>query len=322
MLNARGFLLACALVAAAGLSPARAEAPAPVKGTDVVAKLGNRKLTLDELKAELAYEPAPLIERARDDENFARILAVRWFQTGLFAQAAQDDGLLKSKPGLAGAAAGLGRNLIADEYVTNLLEVEYKPTESEVRSYYALNKELCTPPARYHLARLGVQIAKNASEAEVEGAKKRLQAMQERLKAGEPFATVADELSDLPSQAAGGDVGWIDEKVLAGDETAVKIKALKPGETTEPLRTPRGLEVFRLVEKEEAQPKSFESCRDLLTERLTKEFARATTQRRSDELARRYGASLNLDGFLAAVRSVPGRAVDDKRVREAQGGLP
>lgn len=303
-LVARAFVVAFAL----GLAPVAygQGAPAPAAG-NVVMRIGDRQWTADELKAELSWEPAPLLERARDDANFGRTYAVRWYESELLVRAAGDDGVLVRVPGLAGAARNLGRPLIAGEYVKQMLEVEYKPTDAEVQSYYAMNKETCKVPARYHLARLGVQVAKNASQPELEGAKKRLTTMQERLKGGEAFGKVADEMSDLPAKKEGGDVGWIGDDELGEEEGVAILRSLAVGATSEPIKTRRGLEIFKLVEREDARTKTLDQCRPQLVEQINAEYRKAASRKRVDELARRYNASLNLDAFLAAVAEVPGR---------------
>jgi len=290
------------LVAAAVVPVCAEPTPAPSPLDEPVLKLTDRTVRRSEIRDELSFEPRELVTRMREDDNFARIYAIRWYQAELFAKAAVDDGVAARVPGLQGAARNLGRNLIADEYLNQVLEVEFKPTDAEIKSYYTMNKAQCATPARLHLARLGVQVAKNASEEEVAGAKKRLEKMQERLKAGDAFAEVAERMSDLPSKEPGGDVGWIPEKDLGDEEGGTIIRSLAVGATSEPIRTRRGWEIFKVVEREEAKAKTLEQCRDEIVARINTEYRKAASQRRADELARRYNASLNLDAFLAAMR--------------------
>ncbi|MBU6178849.1 MAG: hypothetical protein KGR69_04255, partial [Verrucomicrobia bacterium] len=158
-------------------SPGGAAPAAGVLPPGTVLKVGNRTLTVDELVAELGWEPGPLVQRMKEDRNFASTFAVRWYEAELFSRAAADDGLLAKKPGLAGAAANLSRNLISDQYVDAMLADELKPSDSEIASYYTMNKEKCRTPIRYRFARVGVQIAKNASAEEKAAAQKRIDAI-------------------------------------------------------------------------------------------------------------------------------------------------
>jgi hypothetical protein len=313
-------VIAAALSLAAPLSvPSRAaDAPPGPLPSGVVVRIGDAQMTREEITAQLAYEPAPLLDRLREDDNFARIYAVRWFQAGLFARAAKDDGMLARTPGLEYAAGNLGRNLIADVYTRDLMRTEFKPSDSEIETHYKVYRDVaCATPPRYHLARTGVEIAKHASEAERAGAMKRLDEMKKRLAGGESFAVVANEMSDLPSKNPGGDVGWISGDDLAKDESA-GLAQLVVGGISEPLKTRRGYEIFRMVEKEESRTKSLPECRDIIVERIESEYRKATAQRRADELAERYAAALDLGAFIDAARAA--RAVPT--APEAGSGSP
>jgi hypothetical protein len=292
-----------------------AAAEPAAKSGDVVFEVGDRKLTQAEIQAELGYEPEPLLQRMREDDNFARVYAVRWFHAEIFAKAAREDGLVAKTPGLGGAAENLGRNLIAREYQDHLLDVEYKPTDNEIEQYYTFNKELCTAPARYHIARVGVQIAKHASPEEIAAAEKRLAEIQQRLKKGDAFATVADELSDLPSKGPGGDSGWLTDDDLAKDEQSAWIKTLAVGTVSEPKKTIRGTEIYLMMEKEPSRVKTAAECRPEIETRIKREYYKKVSENRADELAKRFKASMNLDAFIAAARAAKGMPVPTEAVQ-------
>jgi PPIC-type PPIASE domain len=316
MLGASAAVVAMAIGWLAPCTASAQAAPGASPVDEPVLKIGERTVRRSEIRNELGFEPPELVTRMREDENFAKIYAIRWYQAELFAKAAADDGVAARVPGLSGAARNLGRNLIADEYTKQMIEVEFKPTDTEIETYYNLHKDVCVTPRRLHLARLGVQVAKNASEEETAGAKKRLAKMQERIAAGEAFSVVADEMSDLPSKEQGGDVGWIGEQELGDEEGSTAIRSLAVGATSEPIRTRRGWEIFKLIEKDGPKTRTLAECRDDIVAQINAEYRKAASQRRSDELARRYDASLNLDAFLAAIAEakVPDVAPDGRRV--------
>jgi parvulin-like peptidyl-prolyl isomerase len=188
------------------------------------------------------------------------------------------------------------------QYVDAMLADELKPSDAEVSSYYSMNKEKCRMPVRYRLARVGVQIAKNASEEEKAAAQKRLEAIQAKLLAGESFAAVADQFSDLPSKNPGGELDWIEDADLGKEEGVEVLRVLSVGGRTEPIKTRRGMEIFTLIEKEDGRPQTLEECRGKLAEQINQEYRRVATRKRVDDLARRYGASMNLDAFLDAAK--------------------
>ena len=325
--------LAAALVAlpGGGATPSRADdatagATAAPQGSlppGTVLKVGDQALSVDEAAAQLGWEPGVIVQRMREDRNFATTFAVRWYESELFARAARDDGLIAKKPGLAGAAANLSRNMIADQYVDAMLAEEFQPSEAEISSYYTMNKEKCRSPIRYRFARVGVLVAKNASEEEKVAAQKRMDAIEERLVAGDSFASVAERLSDLPGKKPGGELDWIEDAELGKEEGVDVLRVLAVGDRTPPIKTRRGLEVFTLLEKEDGRQQTLEECRPKLVDQINAEYRRAATRKRVDELARRYGAAMNLDSFLEATRKAtiaPERRAA-KGVRGAKSGL-
>jgi len=99
----------------------------------------------------------------------------------------------------------------------------------------------------YDLAHILVAVPASATPEQAEERVARAQGVYERARRGEDFAQLAISYSDAGSALEGGALGW-----RKGDQlpsfAADAIPQLKPGEVTEPLRTPSGLHIFKLVE--------------------------------------------------------------------------
>ena len=83
------------------------------------------------------------------------------------------------------------------------------------------------------------------SEAE---AKRKLDVLRERIRQGADFAELARLNSDDGSASRGGDLGW----VLQGDtvpEFERAMNALKPGELSEPIKSPFGYHLIQVLER-------------------------------------------------------------------------
>jgi len=100
-----------------------------------------------------------------------------------------------------------------------------------------------------------------------------------KLKAGASFESVAKKYSDDPkSSKNGGDIGWIVSKQLPTG-MAVKIRGMKAGEVSDPIATPDGYCIVRLLSDVESVTPEFDTVKsEVLTqlryERKTKETAR------------------------------------------------
>jgi parvulin-like peptidyl-prolyl isomerase len=87
----------------------------------------------------------------------------------------------------------------------------------------------------------------------VEEAKQKIDKCYAELKAGKEFKTVANDFSEDPAAAKGGDRGWFVRQ--AGEEDEPLIAAawkLKVGEHTEPIRGVRGWHILTVTDREPA----------------------------------------------------------------------
>ena len=301
------FALAIAATTGLPVRPAWAQTAGP---DEVVIRLGETKVTVAELSNQLAYQPNSILDTIKKEPNAGRVFAVRWFHHILFNEAAKADGFIPKKPGLQGAADEMSRRRIADAYVDDL-QAQYQPTDQEIEIFYKLHGDTCKTPARYRLARTGVVVGKHATSKEVESAQERIADIERRLKAGDDFAEVVVAASDLEGKSPGGELGWVTDLDINKEIGGEVFRDLKVGGTTPVVKTARGFEIFKLLEKEDARTKTPAECRPEITKALGKQFDKSVAEGRADELAQRFGATMNLDAFLAAIAATQPVASDD-----------
>ena len=99
-------------------------------------------------------------------------------------------------------------------------------------------------------------------EADFSAAQQKTEAALARIRAGDSFAVVAQQVSDV-SPETGGDVGWVHADALAS-WMAPAVRALQPGETSEPLRTRFGYNLLHLVDRREFRKPAFDEVQDAL----------------------------------------------------------
>jgi parvulin-like peptidyl-prolyl isomerase len=271
----------------------------------MIMRVGKKTVDQKDLVAELAFLPPATLQRLRRDDNYARIFAVQRFQNAMFVAAAEEEGFVARTPGLKGAAASAAADAIARQYVRGTILPKVRPNQTELEQFYKLNRSLCAEAPSFHFARIVIFLSPKASEKEKDGANDRLEAVRARLKKGDSFSSVADELSDVPSKDGGGDAGWVNEKDLEDDAMGGTVKALSPGGMSDPVKTGRGFEIVKLLESKPARERTLEECKGGLSEKFIEQYARQAVQRRADELVKQLNAALNLDGFIAAARAVP-----------------
>jgi peptidyl-prolyl cis-trans isomerase SurA len=122
-----------------------------------------------------------------------------------------------------------------------------------------LDKQAKTPSERteYNVSHILIAVAQEASPAQLDQAAKRAADVYQRASGGEDFAKLAVAYSNSQTALEGGALGWRKGSELPTFLSDV-IARLKPGEVSEPLRTPTGYHIIRLNEVRSASPKAVE----------------------------------------------------------------
>jgi peptidyl-prolyl cis-trans isomerase SurA len=120
-------------------------------------------------------------------------------------------------------------------------------TPREIDQY--LEKQAKTPSAdkEYNVSHILIAVPQEASTQQLDEAAKRAQDVYTRAKGGEDFAKLALAYSKSQTALEGGALGWRKGGELPTFLTDIVAK-LKPGEVSEPLRTPTGYHIIRLNE--------------------------------------------------------------------------
>ena len=122
-----------------------------------------------------------------------------------------------------------------------------------------LDRQAKAPSERneYNVSHILIAVGQEASPAQQEAAGKRAQEVYERAKSGEDFAKLAVAYSNSQTALDGGALGWRKGSELP-TFLADTIAKLKPGEVSEPLRTPTGYHIIRLNEVRGGTPTAVE----------------------------------------------------------------
>lgn len=137
------------------------------------------------------------------------------------------------------------RQLLAERVVERQVNSVVRVTEPELRAFFAEHRgEIPELPASVALDQILVLPA--PSDSALAAAGERIAALRARLAAGEPFADLARVHSEAPGADRGGLMGTfgpgdLDPAYAAAESAAL---ALRPGEVSDPVRTPLGLHLL------------------------------------------------------------------------------
>jgi peptidyl-prolyl cis-trans isomerase SurA len=163
----------------------------------------------------------------------------------------------------------------------------------------------------FNVAHILVSVPSSATSEQIAERTARAQGIVERARRGEDFAQLAVTYSDAGTALEGGQLGWRKAGQLPSF-VADTIPKMQPGEVTEPIRTPSGLHIFKLLETRGAQQASLVSqthARHILMRTNAIEDDETVRQKLSEIRARILGG----ESFetIASVTSVdPGSAAN------------
>lgn len=181
--------------------------------------------------------------------------------------------------------AQLRRDLSIQKLFNKEIAAHINITDKEIAEFYAANKaSFSLPEPQYHIAQIlvtpypdpNVRNLKNDKAQNELEARKKIEMIAARLRAGEDFGMLAQSYSEDPNTAAnGGDFGFIPESALqkADAELRKMLLSMKPGEISPIIRTQEGYRILRLISREPAgqrdlnDPRVQQTIRDTLLNR-------------------------------------------------------
>jgi peptidyl-prolyl cis-trans isomerase SurA len=211
------------------------------------------------------------------------------------------------------------RNLTQNKLINKDIDSKITITDADVASYFNAHKsEYNLIENQYHLAQIQVTNAPATQPGNLQGskatnddeAKKKIQAIKNRIDAGEDFGTLAANFSERQDTAPnGGDMGFVTESQMnqmktADPATFNAIMKLKAGETTEVLplfdagtHRVAGYAIYKLISRDAA------GQRDLSDPRVQQAIRQQLHDSRSQLLKSAYFEMLHdqakIQNFLA-----------------------
>lgn len=163
-------------------------------------------------------------------------------------------------------------------------------TEQEAREYYASHPAEFTAQPTVTLREIFLNVAvqkrdggESFSAADDEQAAAKARSVRERVAKGETFEKLVEELSEAGSKANGGLIGPILRNELAPPLQTL-LEGMKPGEVSEPIRTPRGYQVVKLETASSPTPSPYEEVRDLIADKVTEQKSLVERRKLLDRL--------------------------------------
>ncbi len=142
--------------------------------------------------------------------------------------------------------------------------------DKEIWAYYDKNRNSFRQPEQVKASQILIKTDPAWDEAKKSAARKKIEDIRAKLKAGQDFESLARTYSEDPSASKGGDLGYIRTgQVLKPFEDA--LFALKPGEVSDVVETSVGFHIIKAVDRKPETTIPFEKVKDQLRTALKQE---------------------------------------------------
>ncbi len=216
-----------ALLVAASVAPAQAKVLAKVNGVEITDD--DLKMAMDDLGPGV---PRQLEGKAREAYVLDFLIDEQ-----LVVQKAQADKLAET-PDFAKKLAYLRDKALMETLLGNV--AKSAATDAAIKQAYDEAAKNQKPDTEYHAHHILVPTEEDAKKALA------------RIKSGEDFGKVADEVSKDPG-SKGGDLGWFTKDRMV-PEFADAAAKLQPGQLSEPVKSQFGWHIIKL---DQTRPKTF-----------------------------------------------------------------
>lgn len=209
---------------------------------DVLERQLLERLIVERAQLQLARETSLRVDDATLERAIDRIAANNRLSVEQLREALAKDGVTWSR--------------FRDEIRTEILltrlrerEVDSKVvvTDAEIDNFLASNPDAFSGQ-EFEVAHILLRAPEQASPQQIEALRARAEGVMARLRSGEDFARVAAEVSDAPDGLSGGSLGWRPLDRLPA-LFAEAVRNMRPGETSQVLRSASGLHIVRLVDR-------------------------------------------------------------------------
>ena len=271
-----------------------AGAPDPVADSNVIARVGDTEVKLDEIRAGIESLDA------RDQAALARdpSLLNQTVRTLLMRRVVLKEALAKhwdTEPAVATLIQRARDNTVVESYLQSVSKPpDSYPSEAELQTAYDARKSQLLVPKQFKIAQIFVALAKNADKAATDKAQAKLETVKKSLhQSGADFASVAKANSEEPESAArGGELGWLSESQIQ-PEVRSQLGSLTKNSISEPIRLDDGWHILKVIDIKEPYTPSLEEIKTALAQQLRNEKTQANSQAYLGKLLQQTPVAIN-----------------------------
>lgn len=257
------------------------------KTDEVLAQVGNSTLTAARLDMMIDLMPPQIQVMLRGNDQMKNELISRWVDINLIVQEAlaakiDQDPLVMLK------IDEMKNRVLVEALIAKRLDTQAPVPQEEIAAYYEKNSSEFDQGEQVQAQHILIRVEANASAEDREKARKAIDMIQNKLKNGEAFASLAAQFSEDPgSKNKGGNLGYFGRGQMVKEFEDAAF-ATKPGETSPPVQTNFGWHLIHVVDRKEPAKLPMEQVSKEIEARVKADRNEKALKKLLEELKSKY----------------------------------
>jgi parvulin-like peptidyl-prolyl isomerase len=179
--------------------------------------------------------------------------------------------------------------------VNVLVRPRVQVSDADVKAHYEKMAGQSSNVTEVHFRHILIALPDKPSASEMDAARKKAGDLVSRAREGEDFAELVRANSeDAATKATGGDLGWFKRGGGLPTEWEEILFQMQPNEVRGPVRGPRGLHVFQVIDNKKEAVRPFNEVKEQLREQIFNEELEKQTKVWLEELHKRAHVEVKL----------------------------
>lgn len=257
------------------------------KTDEVMAQVGDSRLTSSRFDMMIDLMPPQIQVMLRSNDQMKKELINRWVEINLIVQEAlaakiDQDPLIMLK------IDEMRNRVLVEALISKRLDTQTPVPKEEIASYYEKNSSEFEQSEQVQAEHILIRMEANASAKDKEKARKSIDMIQDKLKNGDSFATLAEQFSEDPgSKNKGGNLGYFGRGQMVKEFEDAAF-ATKPGETSPPVQTSFGWHLIHVLDRKALEKLPLEQVSKEIESRLKADRNEKALKKLIEELKSKY----------------------------------
>jgi peptidyl-prolyl cis-trans isomerase C len=257
------------------------------KPDDVLAQVGDSRLTSSRLDMMIDLMPPQIQVMLRSNDQMKKELINRWVEINLIVQEALS-AKIDQDPLVMLKIDEMKNRVLVETLISKRLDIQAPVPKEEIASYYGKNSGEFEQGEQVQAQHILIRTEADASAEDKEKARKSIEMIQDKLKNGESFSTLAEQFSEDPgSKNRGGNVGYFGRGQMVKEFEDAAFST-KPGETSPPVQTSFGWHLIHVLDRKAPEKLPLEQVSKEIEARLKADRNEKALKQLVEELKHKY----------------------------------